>query len=441
MAYFHSLSNKWLLNNTDKKPCKINTTKKYRFKQLDELKKQLDNSKSKLDTEHKKYKFNVFWSNCDPFKYEKYTVAQIGCTLNVSNAWIKCFELVRSFELIENIKIVDNFLHFDNAAFPGSFIVATHHLVNTLYPNDSYKYQWKGSCLLDANEQNANPLEDKYKLYANYKNNWLMTENNNGDVLNENNQLDFYKQLEQKVDLYTSDLGFDVSSDYNNQEKIQHQANIGQILSGLLTLKKGGCFITKQYTTMEPTTIAIMYATASFFDEFYLCKPFTSRMANSETYLVGKGFKYDADTPDTCILAKSPKSPKSPKKTKKSSKPSKNIIDHPYIQAMFDKITGRTSIDIPIFNAKQYPDNFIKKIIDATEELTKLQINKLDLDIIRCNKCINGRFKGKPREDPVISEFYDSIEPQIVEWYELNPILPITKKLDMIDAFNQTKSN
>ena len=416
MAKFHSLSHKWLLVNTDKAPLKINTKKKYRFKQLDDLKKKLDESKSKLDVEYKKHKFSTFWSNCDPFKYEKQIVAKIGCTVNVSNAWLKCFELIQSFGLVDGIKSGDKFIHFDNAAFPGSFIVATHHLVNTLHAEHAYKYHWHGSCLLDANEQNTNPLEDKYKSYTNYKNNWLMNDHNNGDVLSEENQLDFQQQLNHSIDLYTSDLGFDVSSDYNNQEKIQHQANIGQILSGLLTLKKGGCFITKQYTTMEPTTIAIMYATAHFFDEFYLCKPYTSRMANSETYLVGKGFKGLGDT-------------------NKSVHADQAV--HPYIQAMFDKITGRTSIDIPIFDAKQYPAKYINTIIKATDVLTEFQVNKLEADISRCNKCINGRFKGNPRDDPVITEFYDSIEHEIAEWYEINPILPITKKLDMRDALGQ----
>ena len=56
---------------------------------------------------------------------------------------------------------------------------------------------------------------------------------------------------------------------------IQAPANIGQILSGLLTLKKGGCFITKQYSTFEPITVSIMYAAVSFFDEFYICKPYS----------------------------------------------------------------------------------------------------------------------------------------------------------------------
>jgi hypothetical protein len=438
MAQHHSLSHKWKITYTNKDIIKINAKKKYRFKPLDSLKARLDESKSKLDLEYKKPKFNAYWSNCDPFKYEKQIVAKIGCTINVSNAWIKCFELIQSFNLVENIKTADKFIHFDNAAFPGSFIVATHHLVNTLYADHAYKYHWRGSCLLDANDQNTSPLEDKYRLYANYKANWLMSEHNNGDVLNEDNQLDFYKQLNGKVDLYTSDLGFDVSSDYNNQEKIQHQANIGQILSGLLTLKVGGCFITKQYTTMEPTTIAIMYATAAFFDEFYLCKPFTSRMANSETYLVGIGFKGN-------ILQNSSKKEDSNKEDSKKEELTENTLNaendkpqfHPYIMAMFDKITGRTPLDIPIFDAKSYPTKYINTIVKATEILTDHQISKLESDIKRCNDCIKGRFNGSIRDDPHISEFYDSIEPALTEWFSQNPILPITKKLDMIDALGQ----
>ena len=57
--------------------------------------------------------------------------------------------------------------------------------------------------------------------------------------------------------------------------------------------------MTKQYMTFEMTTISIMYSLSQMFDEFYLCKPYTSREANSETFLVGKGFKggYDINHP------------------------------------------------------------------------------------------------------------------------------------------------
>lgn len=407
----HSLLKSWRLKHSDKLATPDNT-KKYRIKSLDIAKEELATTKSKLDDEYKKSRFGMYWSNFDPFKYEKSNVAQIGNTVNVSNAWLKCFELIMAYGLIDNIADIHkrSFLHFDNAAFPGSFVVSTHHLVYTLFEKFAGKYIWRASSLLNANDQNSAPLEDKYGLYANFRNNWLMHENNNGDVLIENNQIDFCKQLGNKVDLYTSDLGFDVSSDYNNQELIQLPANIGQILTGLLTLKKGGSFITKQYTTFEPATVSIMYAVSTFFDEFYLCKPYTSRMANSETYLVGKGFRGGV------------------------------YLQHPYIVAMFDRISNRVDIDVPMFDAKEYPKEYLLTIIKSAKDLSESQIKKLELDIQRVNKCLVSKYRGPPKEEPNVKEFYSSIESTIVEWYKLYPIIPITdnKKMRMNDALGQS---
>ncbi len=395
------------LNNAN-----VNNKKKYRIKALDAAKLTLSTSKSKLDEEYKKPKFATFWSNFDPFKYEKNIVASIGNTLNVSNAWLKCFELILHYDLIGSIEAPDKktFLHFDNAAFPGSFVISTHHLVHTLYCKVASKYDWRASSLLNANEQNTAPLEDKYGLYDTYRTHWMMHENNNGDVLLESNQTDFCRQLGGKVDLYTSDLGFDVSSDYNNQELIQLPANIGQILTGLLTLKKGGSFITKQYTTFEPATVSVMYATSKFFEEFYLCKPYTSRMANSETYLVGKGFKGGV------------------------------YLKHPYILAMMDRITGRVPVDVPMFDAKEISMTYLSTIVKSAKDLADAQIEKLELDIERANKCISNKSRGPAKDDPVVREFYRSVEPDIKQWYLNNPILPIldTKKLVMKDALGQT---
>lgn len=405
----HSVFKSWQIKHEDN-VLSTDNEKKYRIKSLDSCKIELAATKSKLDDEYKNDKFAKYWNNCDPFKYEKTTVAYIGDTINVSNAWLKCFEIIQAYGLVNSIKDVHKteFLHFDNAAFPGSFVIATHHLINTLYSKFAGKYMWRASSLLEANNQNSAPLEDKYGLYGTYGNHWLMHANNNGDVLIEENQLDFYKQLNQQVDLYTSDLGFDVSSDYNNQELIQLPANIGQILTGLLTLKKGGSLITKQYTTFEPALVAIMYATSYFFDEFYLCKPYTSRMANSETYLVGKGFK-GAD------------------------------IEHPYIKAMFDRISNRIPINVPMFDAHSYPKEYLKLIIKSAKELTTSQIEKLDADIKRVNKCIASKYRGHPRDNPVIKDFYDSVSSLIDEWYQVCPILPISneKKLKMKDALHQ----
>lgn len=393
----------------------INNKKVYFSKTMKKLKSKLDNAKNQLDVEYKNPWFGRYWKEFDPFRREKYVVAKMGNTINVSNAWIKCYEILKYFDLIPNDLTNNEFLHFDNAAFPGSFAISTHHLIKTTRPWHN-KYKWVASSLFSPNEENAAPLEDKYKLYQNYPENWLMNEQYNGDVLLRENQEYFHNELKGKVDLYTSDLGFDVSNDYNNQELIQLPANIGQILSGILTLKTGGGFITKQYMTFEMITVSVMFALSQLFDKFYLCKPYTSREANSETYLVGKGFKGHVG------------------------------LDHPYVKAMFDRIivdelTGKTKVklEIPLFDAKQYPNGYLKDITKASKYIFEKQIKKINHDIDASKKCINSNYRGKTWNHPIVRNFHNGIKNNIEKWYMSYKIYPISedRKLDMRDALHQ----
>lgn len=384
------------------------TGKGYRIAKLDEIKNKLSSVKSQLDKAYLQKSFGGYWREFDPFKDERKVIADLGMTYNISNAWIKCYEILLFFKLLPETLTNKDFMHFDNASFPGSFIASTHHLVRTMYSWGN-KYQWRASSLIEANKQTTTQLEDKYGLYKEYPSRYLMNDHNNGDVLNENNQKDFHKQIGDKVDLYTSDLGFDVSSDYNNQEMIQAPANIGQILSGLLTLRKGGCFITKQYTIFEPILVSVMYATSLFFDEFYVCKPYSSREANSETYLVGKGFKGGV------------------------------AFDHPYIAAMFDRISERVPINIPLFDEKDYPIEYIDILLDASKQIFGSQMDKINHDLERASKCIANNYHGNFSYNPIVISFKKEEEEKLSSWYFYNPIYPMeeSKKLIMRDSLGQ----
>jgi len=386
----------------------------YNIKKLQKQKADLSSSKSQLDILYKNNAFVRYWKEFDPFKNEKKIIAKMGNTCNVSNAWLKCYELINYYNMLpEHVK--GEFLHFDNAAFPGSFIISTYHFANTKR-NWSDKYKWIGSSLITENELDKEPLEDKYHLYKNYKDNWIMDDNMNGDVLVKENQLFMHNKFKGSIDLYTSDIGFDVSSDYNNQELLQMPVNFGQVLSGLLILKKGGSFITKQYTAFESITVSLIYLTSYFFDEFYVCKPYTSREANSETYLVGKGFKqFD------------------------------NIMEEPYIKLMFSWLEKFKDISstykIPLFDAKYYSRKFLEDIIHINEVITKKTIEKVNEDIKRIKKClINGNYR-ETYENPIVKDYNKTIEKNLVEWHMKNNIEPIpnNKKLNMVDFMNQYK--
>jgi 23S rRNA U2552 (ribose-2'-O)-methylase RlmE/FtsJ len=398
--------------DSDDKMLPINNTKKYSSKALKSLKEQVDISKNQLDVEFKNNRFPKYWRLFDPFRAEKAIVAKIGCTFNVTNAWLKCFEIIDYFDLIPEETKTD-FVHFDNAAFPGSFVVSTHHYIMT---NRKWgdRYKWYASSLHESTSGNHAPLVDKYALFQRYPENWLMDGSNNGDVLNPANQQDFCNKIgpcgkTDGVDLYTSDLGFDTSSDYNNQELIHAQANIGQILSGIMTLRKGGSFVTKQYTTFEMITVSAMYALSQLFDEFYICKPVTSREANSETYLVGKGFRGDV------------------------------TMEHPYVKAMIDRIDGTVPIQVPMFLADKYEKKYLKNIVVTAEAIFSRQIAKINSDVKRCSECIRVNHRGSPSDNPVVVQFQNDSEEIILTWYKKMGIVPIDKNsmLNMTDAYHQ----
>jgi hypothetical protein len=180
------------------------------------------------------------------------------------------------------------FKYFDNAAFPGSFILAAHHIANTKYKDAPRKLEWTASSLYEDSAIKGT-LEDKYKLYENYPENWVMDKSMTGDVTDPAFLEKMYKNHYGKFDLYTSDLGFDVSSNYNAQEELHARANLGQILMGIALVKTGGTMITKQYTCHTAFTATLISCLTVFFEKVELCKPMFSKAGNSEIYVACRG--------------------------------------------------------------------------------------------------------------------------------------------------------
>jgi len=227
----------------------------------------------------------------DLFRQTKYSLKKKVNAQNISNAWLKMYELIHQFKLIK--KGQNKVVHFDNAAFPGSFILATNHYAKTI--GKVRNYFWYGSSWIGYNDERLKTgelLEDKYNMYKKYPTRWLMNKEYDGNVNDIKNQEYWGKKMNNTVSLYSSDLGFSAGEggDYTKQEYSHVQPNIGQVLTGLLTLKKGGHLVTKQYTFFDPLNISMYAVLTNLFEEVYICKPITSRPPNSETYVIGKNF-------------------------------------------------------------------------------------------------------------------------------------------------------
>jgi 23S rRNA U2552 (ribose-2'-O)-methylase RlmE/FtsJ len=233
-----------------------------------------------------------------------YIVKHVRFILNdkrVSNAWLKYYEICMEMKLLALLPNENKYtpVVFFNGELPGSGILATWHLVNTIFkkylPN---KISWYASSYINNKnikvqkngQKHVNTLEDRYGLVKKYPNNWLFGPAN-GDVTNIESHLYWEKCMGKKVDLYFSDAAADVSSDYNNQESLHSEINIGQILAGLIMLKKGGNMVFKQYSWYQPITIALLTIISGSFNNVSIYKPITSKRDNHEVYVICFGYK------------------------------------------------------------------------------------------------------------------------------------------------------
>ena len=91
--------------------------------------------------------------------------------------------------------------------------------------------------------------------------------------------------------LVTADGGFDYSVDFNNQELNSSKIILAEIILCFKIQKIGGVFIIKFFDFFNSITIKLLYLIYMHYDNVNIFKPLTSRPANSEKYIIAKGFK------------------------------------------------------------------------------------------------------------------------------------------------------
>jgi len=233
-------------------------------------------------------KWQTMSETLDVYRGLRWGVSEAFGAEHVSNAWLKAYELIVEHNLVPNGIVDHSFRAAFNAELPGSFICAFNHYMKTVRKGQSFEWVASSYWL-----PGSAALGDQYGLYEKYPANWIMSDKDGqrGDMTVVDDVMHFAESVGDKVDFYSHDAGLDSSDDFNNQEIMNAKLHLGCALAGIMVLKPGGSFVAKQYTCFETLTWNLITVYASLFDEFYLCKPLTSRAGNSETYLVGKGFK------------------------------------------------------------------------------------------------------------------------------------------------------
>jgi hypothetical protein len=92
------------------------------------------------------------------------------------------------------------------------------------------------------------------------------------------------------IPIITGDGGFDFSVSYNSQELYASKLLFGQILAALKCQEIGGTFILKFFDMNNLLTLDFLFLLQCCYQSITIYKPFTSRVANSERYVVCSNF-------------------------------------------------------------------------------------------------------------------------------------------------------
>ena len=210
----------------------------------------------------------------------KYSISKLK---PLSRSFYKMVEISNILGIFENYKNI-NISTFHLAEGPGGFIEATSFLRKN--PEDKYY----GMTLL-SDDVNV-PGWKKSDIFLNNNKNVIIEKGSDktGDLLNIDNLKCCYNKYFNSIDIVTADGGFDFSVDFNKQELLATKLLFAQVCFAIIMQKKNGHFILKIFDIFSKTTVDIIYLLSSLYSNVYIVKPHTSRLANSEKYIVCKNF-------------------------------------------------------------------------------------------------------------------------------------------------------
>ena len=250
------------------------------------LNSYLNNVKKQIDENNDNWDFIKKYTN--PFEFihtiipgNKTSVSKLK---PLSRSFYKMIEISNLLNIFEHYKDI-NINTFHLAEGPGGFIEATAHMRNN--ENDSYK----GMTLIndDPNVPGWKKSEHFLNKYKNVSLEYGTT--GTGDLLKSENLKYCYEKYHNSMHIITADGGFDFSVDFNQQEILATKLLFAQVCFALMMQKKEGHFILKIFDIFSKTTLDILYLLSTVYKQVYIVKPNTSRLANSEKYIVCKNFK------------------------------------------------------------------------------------------------------------------------------------------------------
>ena len=235
-------------------------------------------------------KYNVYWDNykkiTNPYEYihtpMKNNKLAVCKYKPLSRSFFKMIEIINVFGFL---KEYNNIKSFHLAEGPGGFIEAFN------FTRDNHNDKYYGITLISDNINIPSWKKSNHYLNNNKKIIIETGPSKNGDLFLEKNFIYCYNNFKSSMDYITADGGFDFSLDFDKQEEVSFKLIITQVMYAIIMQKTNGNFILKIFDIFKYKTIEIIFLLSNLYENVYIYKPHTSRIANSEKYIICKNFK------------------------------------------------------------------------------------------------------------------------------------------------------
>jgi 23S rRNA U2552 (ribose-2'-O)-methylase RlmE/FtsJ len=250
----------------------------------------MNDIKEKITFREKEW--DVYKKYTNPYEYIHSIVPQKKKSVSkykpISRSYFKMLEILSEFKLDKYSQPSIRTFHL--AEGPGGFIEAICNKRNNRM--DEY---YGMTIIIDETDDNV-PAWHKTGNYLNQHPNITIEYgyDGTGNLLHLNNFEYCVKKYGSSMDLITADGGFDFSNDFNHQEISITNLLWVQVCYAVCLQKKGGSFILKIFDIFYEHTVHILYILAGFYEEVNVCKLKTSRVGNSEKYVVCKNFRFSS---------------------------------------------------------------------------------------------------------------------------------------------------
>ena len=202
----------------------------------------------------------------------------------LSRSFYKMIEISNILHLLDDYKDI-NINTFHLAEGPGGFIEA----MAFMRKNENDKYN--GMTLVNNDPNVPGWNKSSFFLETNKNVNIEHGPSGTGDLFDVDNLKHCLKTYNNSMHIITADGGFDFSIDFNKQEILATNLLFAQVSFAIAMQKTNGHFVLKIFDIFTKTTSDIIYLLSTMYKHVFIVKPSTSRMANSEKYIVCKYFK------------------------------------------------------------------------------------------------------------------------------------------------------